>query len=266
MVNDSQHQDSIDLQLRRVRVDDLSLVPFKSLRLFLRSLWPFRPPPSPFTGRFFLLRSPTPSYGGWKSCFRAVMSPGFRPCHDYHDASPYGQACARYSIVPLPSESFSVVVSPEPMGEHRGQTKRGSEGQRVFALGLSVTLFPFLLWFGLSQLFRRLGRSCFLPGSHTEHAQDGVKNRVVPSLVVNCCFGRGPDLSVPLSRGWDIGGFGCVRKLHPFPIVPRSGNFAPEGSPFATWIASVSQAYVESHEISLISHVVTSSQRPSQYS
>ena len=124
------------------------------------------------------------------------MSPGFRPCHDYHDASPYGQACARYSIVHFHQ---NLLVQSCPLNPWGNTEDKRKEGQRVFALGLSVTLFPFLLWFGLSQLFRRLGRSCFLPGSHTEHAQDGVKNRVVPSLVVNCCFGRGPDLSVPVS-------------------------------------------------------------------
>ena len=177
-------------------------------------MWPFRPPPSPFTGRFFLLCSPTPSYGGWKSCFRVVMSPGSRPCHDYHDASPYGQACARYSIAHFHQNLLVQSCPLNPLGNTEDKRK---ECQRVFVLGLSVTLFSFLLWFGLSRLFRRLGRSCFLPGSHTAHAQDGVKNRVVPSLVVNCCFGRGPDLSVPLSRGWDIGRFGCVRKLHPSP-------------------------------------------------
>ena len=141
-----------------------------------------------------------------------VISPGSRPCHDYHDASPYGQACARYSIVLLPSESFSAVVSPEPMGNTEDKRK---ECQRVFVLGLSVTFF-FFFGSGSVSFFVVSVALAFLLGSHTAHSRFRLGWRREPCALL----GRGPDLSVPLSREsmssvWEIGGFGCVRKLHP---------------------------------------------------
>ena len=172
MVNDSQHQDSIDLQLRRVRVDSFPL--FLSSRFgYSYGLCGFFGPlhrPSRVASSCYV--RPLPRTVDGNPVFVWSCHPGFVPAMTTTMHLPMVRLALDTQLSHFHQNLLVQSCPLNPLGNTEDKRK---EGQRVFVLGLPVTLFPFLLWFGLSQLFRRLGRSCFpsglSPGSHTAHSR-----------------------------------------------------------------------------------------------
>ena len=163
MVNDSQHQDSIDLQLRRVRVDSFPLFLSSRFGYSYGLCGLFGPLHRPSRVASSCCVHPPPHTVGGNPVFVWSCHPGFVPAMTTTMHLPMVRLALDTQLSHFHQNLLVQSCPLNPLGNTEDKRK---EGQRVFVLGLSVTLFSFFFGSGSVSFFVVSVALAFLPGSH----------------------------------------------------------------------------------------------------